>query len=211
MLEKTKSAEHSEEEIAEDLKEEEDTSTDDGQSGKNTEAEEDTSINEAEDDVETLKAKLAKAEEEKENYKNGMLAAKAKKRNLGSEKHEEVELNESVVLGVLEKQAEKKALRNSIDPKNADYIPELVDDTNYNEIISYIPRSMDKSDYNSIIKSLKMAVHMWKDDKGIKNTTKTTTNIPSSKTTNVGDTKTIKKKSGGNFIKKSSSMEDWYK
>lgn len=209
----------------EDLKEEEDTSTDDGQSEENnTEDEEDTSTNEAEEvdtseedeeeTVESLKEKLQKAESDRDNYKKGMISAKAKKRTLQtSDKPDEkkVEINEKVVLGVLERQAEKSALRNTIDPKHKDYIPELVDDSKYNQILAYLPRSMDKGDYYSIVKSLKLATRIWKEENGIKDKKPNKkVDLPSSKTTQSLESKKTKKKTGRTFIKKTETMGDWY-
>ena len=188
-FEKTKAqAEHSEEEVQneQDLKDVEDTTTGDGQPVENeSDSEEKTSKNEdeeseTEETIESLKARLAKAESDRDNYKQGIISRKAKSRNLVDEvERPEVDLNEQVVMGVLEKQTEKAALRNTIDPKHSDYIPELVDDFNYQEIITYLPRSMDKGDYNSIIKSLKLATRLWKEEKGIEDKPAKPIEIPS--------------------------------
>ncbi|MFH2030827.1 MAG: hypothetical protein ABIJ40_09480 [Bacteroidota bacterium] len=200
----------------ETLKDEEDTSTATGEAEENEtettddasseagseendmEAEEDTSTNEAEEAEATEeKVTLSKAEydkviKERDNYKQGMLSAKAKKRGLQitDEEQPKVDLNEKVVMGVLEKQSEKAALRNTINSKHGDYIPELVDDANYQEIVAYLPRSMDKSDYGSIVKSLKIATRMWKEDKGINyKSPKKDTGLQTSKTSTVSGSK----------------------
>lgn len=214
-FEKTKAIEHSEEEVQEDLKPAEETATDDGQAAEQTpEDGEETPINEAEaepeEDIASIKDRLAKAERDRDNYKQGMLSVKAKKRNIDPER-EGVDLNEQVVMEVLGKQAEKSALRNTIDTKHSDYIPELVDDLQYQEIITFLPRSMDKSDYNSIVKSLKMATRLWKEEKGIAEPAKKV-NLPSSRTTQATESKPIKKFTGRKIIAKSgSTMADWYK
>jgi hypothetical protein len=219
-FEKTRAIEHSEAEVQEeenDLKETEETVSEDGHSEEETtEPEEDTSTNESaeedEESVDTLKERLAKAERDRDNYKQGMLSEKAKKRVISdSSETEGADVNEQVVLEVLGKQSEKTALRNTIDPKHSDYIPELVDDTNYQEIISYLPRSIDKSDYNSIVKSLKIATKIWKDEKGISDKPVKKVSIPSPKTTQAKQTTDVKKKEGRNIVGKGSvGMDKWY-
>lgn len=165
-----------------DLKLEEDTSTDTGQSEENeTDSEEDTSTNESateektevkeEESVEALKARLAKAEEDRDNYKQGLLVAKSKGRTIEQSKveteEEEKDIQEEKILSTIYKVNEKKVLRDVIDPKSPQYIPELVDDVNYNEIIGYLPYNLDKSTEGGIVKGLKIAVQGWKTARGI--------------------------------------------
>lgn len=220
-FEKTKAvAQHSEEEVeqeVEEVKPAEETATEAPQSEEQTpEAEEETSNNEDEESepqesVEDLKDRLAKAERDRDNYKQGLLSKKAKERLITTPEHDsEVEINEQVVMEVLEKQQEKSALKNTIDPKHSDYIPELVDDFNYNEIISFLPRNVDKSDYNSIVKSLKLATKIWKEEKGIKDKPATGVNIPSPKTMQAKESKVIKQPNKKTFFKPAQKMEDWY-
>lgn len=215
-FEKTKAVEHTTEEVEADLKTAEETAPETGQAEEQTpEVVEDTTTNETEvepeESVEVLKERLAKVERDRDNYKQGMLSEKAKKRTIESEKTEEVELNEQVVMEVLGKQSEKTALRNTIDPKHSDYIPELIDDNQYQEIISYLPRNMDKSDYGSIVKSLKLATKLWKEEKGIKEPAKKVS-IPSPKTTQAKESKTVSKIIGRKIIGTSGSgMDSWYK
>ena len=218
-FDKTKEQVHTEEEVKEDLKEEETTSATTGPVEDQTHSsEEDTSTNEVEEtetteeeSVDSLKERMAKAERDRDNYKTGMLSVKAKQRNLVTpDKEDEVDLNEQVVMEVLGKQSEKTALRNTIDAKHTDYIPELVDDYTYNEIIAFLPRNMDKSDYNSIVKSLKIATRMWKEEKGIKEQPAKVI-IPSPKTTQAKESKLSTKKTGRNLVGKTSSgMDKWY-
>jgi len=215
-FEKTKAVEHTAEEVAEEVKSAEETAPEAPQSEEQTpEVVEDTTTNEVEaepeESVETLKERLAKVERDRDNYKQGMLSEKAKKRTIEAEESDDVDLNEQVVMEVLGKQSEKTALRNTIDTKHSDYIPELVDDANYQEIISYLPRNMDKSDYGSIVKSLKVATRLWKEEKGIKEPAKKV-NIPSPKTTQAKESKSTSKTAGRKIISKSSeSMDSWYK
>lgn len=225
----------------EDLKDEEDTSTSSGQEDENTEAqEEDTSTNDeesegdesnddsADDDsendgeedensVEYWKQKAKKAEEEKDNYKQGMLSAKAKKRTIDAPKVKEDKpnVNEAVVMSVLAKQNEQKVLREVINPKSSLYIPELVDDDKYYEIITYLPRNLDKSSPETIHKALKLATKMWKEDKGIQDKPKDTgkkarADLSSSRSASAGGSTPPKKSSDRKIIKKSASMSEWY-
>jgi hypothetical protein len=66
-----------------------------------------------EDTVDSLKARLAKAEEERENYKTGLLALKKKGTGEGEGETEEVDVKavaENAATGVIEKNNEKTAI-----------------------------------------------------------------------------------------------------
>lgn len=215
---KEASKSHTQEEIDADENDlntaEDEASEEDHSEESSTDGEEDTSTNETSEEAIDWESRAKKAEAERDNYKQGMLNAKAKKRNLEEDVPEsaQVEVNEEIVLGVLGKQAEKKALQNTIDAKHSDFIPELVDDTKYNEIISYLPRNMDKSDYNSIIKSLKLATKLWKEDKGIKDPVKKSVDVPTPKTTAASAGAPSKQKEAPNkFVRDNKPMTDWYK
>ena len=150
---------------------------------------------------------------ERDNYKQGMLSAKASKRSLAEvEEKSTVDVNEEVVMGVLSKQKEKEALKNTISPKHQDYIPELIDDNQYNEIIGYLPRNVDKTSYESIVKGLKLATKLWKEERGIvdkpvkKQTDLHTTKSTSSSSGNVE----VKKASGRKILKGGSGPAGWY-
>ena len=54
-----------------------------------------------------------------------------------------------------------------INPKHTDYISELVDDSQYNEILGYLPRKIDQTSQDGILRALRLAVNSWKLDKGI--------------------------------------------
>jgi len=180
MFEKTKASTeaNSVEDIKKDFNSEEDTSSAAGPTEENESGNEgDTSTNEAEEaeSQKEEKVTLSKSEYEqmvsdRDNYKQGMLSAKAAKRSLvepKAEEAEQVDVNEEIVVGVLSKQTEKSALKNTINPKHADYIQELIDDNQYNEIIGYLPRNVDKTSYESIVKGLKLATKLWKEERGI--------------------------------------------
>ena len=207
----------------ETLKEEEDTSTDTGKSEENdTDDEEDTSNNDSDssdtdeeddDSVEALKARLQKAEEDRDNYKKGMLSAKSKKRaDKGlSKTDKQVDVNEEAVVKILSKREEGKALANTINSVHSDYIPELVDENQYNEIIGYLPRNVDKTSYSSIVRGLKLATKMWKEEKGIKDkSAKKDTELQTSKTKTASASPKEKKKSRLSLLKDDSSVDSWY-
>lgn len=217
--------EHSEK----DLKQEDDTSVGDGQPAENEpDSAEDTAKTEppkeGEESVEALKVRLQKAEEERDNYKTGMLSAKAKTRTIDiSEEDKEPDIQEEKILATIYRVNEKKVLRDVIDPKSPNYLPELVDDANYNEIVGYLPYNLDKSTEDGIAKGLKIAVHGWKIAKGI------TDNNAYEKGVNDGKTKAkiaelaavggegsgkvqVKKPVGvRKLLKKSEPVGSWYK
>lgn len=172
-----------EEPETETLTNEEDTSSETGQSEQNDNDSEDgetqeTRVDKSQESVEELKTRLEKTERDRDNYRAAMLAIKAKKRALEPQKsidiiepeieeQETIPISKQVVYETLYEINEQKALQNVINPKHADYLPELVDDSQYNEIIGYLPRNIDKSTEGGISKALKLAVHSWKIDKGI--------------------------------------------
>jgi len=231
-FEKTKAsaADNTEEDAEKDLKEEEDTSTENDHSEENEdESEEDTSTNdsddesndESDDDSEeetvTLKKKdYEKLVTEKENYKTGLISAKAKKRDLGEgTTTEKVDVTEEKINSVLNKKIEKEVLRNVIDAKHSDYIPELVDDAQYAEIITYLPRNIDRSSHSGITRALRLATKMWKEDKGIKDTVasnKKAADVAAVRKTTSGHEapKKTKVKGERKIIKGGPGMESWF-
>lgn len=232
---KAQSTSHTEEEVKqEDLKQEEDTSTDTGQSEENeTDSEEDTSTNEGDDDgsqdqsdteepeegsAEYWKQKFEQAEADKSNYQQGLLSAKASKRaekGIASVSSSDTPADEQAVVRVLEKQNERKALRDVINPKSTLYIPELVDDSQYQEIVSYLPMNIDKSSVESIHKALKLATKYWKEEHGIvdkKPASKKSADVAATRSgtaSGVAPT-TDTAKSERKIIKKTPSVKDWY-
>ena len=130
-----------------------------------------------EESVDELKARLKKAEEDRDNYKAGMLSHKAKSRTLDGEilpekksdiSPEVPDVSEEKVLSILHKQNEKSTMREVINPSSSLYLPELVDDKQFQEIVTeYLPRNIDKSSKEGIHKALRIAVAAWKADKGI--------------------------------------------
>lgn len=247
-LEKTRAAaeNHTLEEIAaeKDLNSEEvKTSTEAGHSEeKQIESEEDTSKNEDEsseqdddesdDSVDYWKQKAMKAERDRDIYKQGLMAKKAKERSIDlkpvlqqeestdeveQKTYSDVDIDDQKVLSVLERQNEKRVLREVIDPRSSSYIPELVDDTNYNEILGYLPRSLDKSSPESITKALRLATKMWKEDRGIKDKPKDKGKSVASDLSSVkssvsgGSAPRVETKGLRKILKKKPSVQDWYK
>lgn len=169
-----------------------------------------------------------KAEEERDNYKRGLINEKAGKRQLDPAKEkpvekpveeeeeevQEVDLSESKIRSVIYKDNEKKALRSVVDSKSDLYIPELVDDTNYNDVISFLPHTIDKSSVESIHRALKLAVYTWKHARGIKDEPKDAgasakASIAAVKSTNSGQAP-APKSTGRKILKKNTGMQGWY-
>lgn len=211
MFDRIKALEHTEEEIKnEDLKEEEDTSAEAGQSAENeSESEEDTFQTEDTDEEVTIsRAELQRLVSDRDNYKQGLLVAKAKKRTIEPEKPAKPDANREVVLKVLYEENEKKVLKKIISPDSDSYIPELVDDMQYQEIIGYLPRNFDKSSEGSIVKALKMATKLWKEDKGIKDKpAKTALNDVSEPKSGNNNTETKERK---RILPRPRSYKEWY-
>ena len=224
--------ENAEEIIEEDLKLEEDTSKGAGQPESNeADSEEDTSINEEEaeekkeESIDELKVRLAKAESDLGNYRQGLISEKAKKRTLVTQNVEQdskevvantdiQKQNEQIVLSVLEKQNERKVLRDVINPKSEVFIPELVDDNQYNEIIGYLPRNLDKLNQSSIVRALKIATKLWKEENGIQEkkpdkAVVVRSNLAAGKATSSSG-KQAPTKGGLKILKKSVPVSEWY-
>jgi hypothetical protein len=205
------------------LNEEEETSTSVGEEEENEESlEEDTSTNESEDEesedeesIEALRAELDQAKSDRDNYKKGMLSAKSKKRAEAGITGDVVavgDVNEQAVTAVLERRTEKEALVNTINAGHDDYIPELVKDSQYQEIIGYLPRNIDKTSYASIVKGLKLATKMWKSDRGIKDKSTKKSNSLNTSKSGVASGESGKTKKSGNrkIIQKEKGVGTWY-
>lgn len=238
---KKSSAGNTEADAEEDLKDGEETPEEDGHSENNEEGEEgDTSkdddeseedseespdedqeedddeeivVPDGEDPAEFWKARAIKERQEKENYKKGLISKKAGDRNLQKKdkKEEKPDVNEAIVNGVLEKKNEREVLKNVINSKHQDYIPELVDDDQYAAIIGYLPRNLDKSNPASIVKALKLATKMWKEDNGIVDKApKKKNDLHVSKSGTSGGSQKEQKSGGRKILKTSGGPETWY-
>lgn len=172
--------------------------------------------------IEELKARLQKAEEDRDNYKQGMLSHIVKKRSLDTVQRESdvspemPDVSEEKVLSVLYKQNEKAVMRAVVNTDSPLYLPELVDDRQFQTIVSeYLPRNIDKSSPEGIHRALRIAVAAWKADNGI-------ADKPNNKSVNakLQETSTDTQSGGSVEVKKprkriltndTSSPKDWYK
>lgn len=182
--------------------------------GEDYSEEETDEVVESEETTEQLKARLEKAESEKERYKNDLLALKKSGKAGKQPKHET--LSETAIDAAINRRNEKSVLKRVTDEKDDFFIPELVDDAKFNEIVGYLPRNIDRSSEKSIHKALKLAVNAYKLDKGEKNEKR-------EKNTAAADIATAQRKpsaqSGSDnaeskqksFKKTSQAIHDWYK
>lgn len=208
-----------------ELKGEEQTSDDDVQSSDKTEVE----VTQEEEQID-WKARAEKAEQERDNYKQGLLNEKAGKRQLTQppkkvvepeedESDREVDLKTDIsddrIRSVIYQDNEKRALRSVVDPKSNFYLPELVDDAQYAEVISYLPHAIDKSSVESIHRALRVAIKAWKYDRGIEDDTKSNNSsvkasIAAVKSTNAAAAPQAKQQTGRNILKPQKGMKEWY-
>lgn len=192
------------------------------------------------------KKRAEKAERNEANYREGMLSAKAAERSLDgtrkatppkkevvveheeeeeddteedeeSKKNSSVDVGEEKVLSVLYKQNERAALKSVHNPRSQEFIPELMDDRNYYQIIGYLPRNIDRSNPASIVKALKIAVRNWKEDNDIKDEKPkddqkaVKANLATVQNSSGGTAKAKpKQNTGRKIIKPTTRMGDWY-
>ena|SRR3990167_8758507 len=138
----------------------------------------------------------------------------AKKRKLEEKPRETPKVNftEDSIRAVLYKDNEKKVLRETVKPDSSMYIPELVDEKHFNQIVGYLPRSIDRSSPEAIHKALKIAVKMWKEDRGEKKPEKKqeAEHIAGKGGGSGGEKEEVKSK-GRTFLKKQQGLDSWYK
>ena len=180
-----------------------------------SESEETTEVVSEEESLEALLPSLT----EKQKAEYATLTKKAKdfdglaaKRNLVKPKETRVNVTEDSIRAVLHKDAEKKALKDSIDPSSPNFIPELVSDANFSKIVAYLPRSIDRSSPETIHKALKLATRMWKEDSGTKEQKeKPEAELSQMRGTGSGGERGEAVKTGERkLIKKQSGIESWY-
>lgn len=185
---------------------------------ESTEEVEETESEEADDEKVTLtKAELQKLQDERDNYKKGLLSLKNKGRNLPGDKVAEVEKKETesfyddseyVTKRDLQKKEEKNAIALAVTE-----IPEL--DDNWDEIVEFYYPKRGKDDAENIIEDLRDAVEIWKFRKGAKPKADTESKkvIAKASTDNSiskGKEKSAPVKSEGKIIKPTVPMERWY-
>ena len=122
---------------------------------------------EVEETVETLKAKLTETEEERDNYKTGLLKAKEKAKEKKSEPVVNDDIDEKVNSAMF-KANEKTALNEVSDPESKYHIPELVDRKMYDKVVGYLPANLDKSTVGTIHRGLKAALAAYNSVEGTK-------------------------------------------
>lgn len=139
-------------------------------------------VEEPQEDVEALKERLKKSEEEKENYKKGLLSAKKTLKTLEPEKEEEEEypewdetskkfqkqtLSEATKAAkteakeIVEKYNEKAAISSFIKDH-----PELEDDSKWQDIVSNYNPKHGKESIDDVKKDLERAYLLTRYEKG---------------------------------------------
>jgi len=133
------------------------------------------------------------------------------KRQKQAEKPTKANPTEDAVRAVIHKDNEKKALRESVDPKSPFYLSDLVDDANFSKIVSYLPRSIDRSSPETVHRALRLAVKMWKEDQPKGAEKKPETSPIAQASASSGGERTEEKRKERTFIKKQPQIESWYK
>jgi len=127
-----------------------------------------------------------------------------------------VAVKDEDILRVLYRENEKKALRAVVTEGDPLFLPELVPDKNYQEIIGFLPRSVDRSSPEAIYKALRIAAKNWKEEKGIKDEAKDVSAAELTTTKGAGNSGAAKETTGKpkgerTFLKKTEGVESWYK
>lgn len=210
---------HSEED--EDADQEGETSDESG--AKRTEASEDGF-------VQISSVELQKLKEERDNYKRGLLSAKAKPRSLSLEAESDAvseikqekpakvsDVGEEKIRKVLYQENERRVLRDVIDSASSNYMKELVDDATFRDVIQYLPQKLDRSSDDSIRRALKVALHAWKFDRGYTEKSKAekpaAQMMTSSRRSVAGSQNESAPKTGAKrrILKKAVPITEWYK
>lgn len=172
----------------------------------------------ADDEKVTLtKAELQKLQDERDNYKKGLLSLKNKGRKLPGDNVAEVEKKETesfyddseyVTKRDLQKKEEKNAIAVAITE-----IPEL--DENWDEIVEFYYPKRGKDEAENIVEDLRDAVEIWKFRKGAKpkadtESKKVIAKASADNSISKGKEKSAPVKSEGKIIKPTVPMERWY-
>jgi len=111
------------------------------------------------------------------------------------------------------KRVEKDVLKAVVTEGHKYFIPELVPDNDYKEIIGYLPRNTDLTSQDGIFDGLKTAVGSWKNKKGTAPEKQATVaaELSTSKGVGGGSAPAPKKLKGERkLLKKTSGVSDWY-
>ena len=125
-----------------------------------------------------------------------------------------VTVSEDAIRSVLYKDNERKALKDVINPKSPQFISELVEDANFQQIVSYLPRSLDRSSPEAIHKALKLATRMWKEERGetVVAQEKPEAALASTRGSGSGGTERPEvKRTERTFLRKQPGLDSWYK
>jgi hypothetical protein len=175
---------------------------------------------EGEETLEALREKAAKAEAERDRYKTDLLAIKKSRKadaNQKPQKSADADI-EAKVEAVMHRKNERSVLRKVVDAKNPLYLPELVDDRQYREIVGYLPRNVDRSSEDGIHRALKLAVRSWKEDGGQPKEQKRGES-PADKSADVaasasrpgaGGHQAAAKQTGMKLLRKQQGIDTWY-
>ena len=164
---------------------------------------------------EALKERAERAERERDRYRNDLLALKKSKREERRSAKAEPDI-ESRVQSVIFRNNERAVLRKVVDEKSPLYIPELVDDRQYRDIVGFLPRNADRSSEEGIHRALKAAVRTWKEERGEKEETKEGKDVAAEVAANSakpgagGSQAPSKASSGLKLLRKEQPMSSWY-
>lgn len=125
----------------------------------------------------------------------------------------EVDVSEDKIRSVLYKDNEQKVLKAVVKEGDPMFIPELVDDKNWNAVLGYLPRGLDRSSQESIHRALKLAVRSWKEDNGIETKepkADAAADLATSKRSGSGAPRQDSKPSGRKFLRKAPGIDSWY-
>lgn len=196
-VEETKEVENTEVESTEEVEENESEETDD-------------------DNITLTKAEYQKLQEERDNYKKGLLSLKRKGRTLPGDNDKETDKqdttnyyddSEYVTKRDLQKKEEKQAVSLALVE-----IPEL--DDNWDDIVEFYYPKRGKDDAENIVEDIRDAVEIWKFRKGVKpkadtETKKVIAKAVSDTSVSKGKEKSSAPKKKG-IIKPKVPMERWY-
>ena len=119
--------------------------------------------------------KLGKKAKDFDGLVERQKAAKSEQKKSEEKKTEDKvpkeEIDEDKLEKALERRNEKSVLKKVVEEGHPMYIPELVEDKSFSQIIQFLPRNVDRSSEDSIHKALKRAVKLWKDENGIEEKT----------------------------------------
>lgn len=170
------------------------------------------SESEEKDDVAKLREENEALKRDRDNYKEGLLAVKKRKLEEKPEPQPYEEEIRTKVDEVLQEKNEQHVLKDVINPKSSNYMPELVKESQYQDILQYLPRKIDRTSKEGVLKSLRIAVNGWKQANGIKDKVKdkaselaTSNSVPAGRTND--NTVTERKR----VIPKQTGPSTWYK